>query len=193
MSNLSSEDRLRLLHSKLDECGETLLYLIAEYDETGETMKTVLELVSKDQHHHLLSVQMTGYQGTPLHWVCAYNNGAVLEVIMRLVTSEQTRYKFLQLLGSLGDTPLHTAARRNKTQVFRIIHDSVSSHHFIHLLTITNLRECTPVQTASMFGHQEAVKTLQDCHSTALIGIALQQTDPKGIAITDDNNKNAIF
>ena len=78
------------------------------------------------------------YQRTPLHWVCRFNNPAVLKVIMRLVTSEQTQYKLLQELDSAGHTPLHLAAHRNTTQAIRIIADSVSSHHLIHLLTITD-------------------------------------------------------
>ena len=43
-------------------------------------MKAVLELVSEDQHHHLLSVRDI-VQCTPLHHVCRYNNSAAeLEV-----------------------------------------------------------------------------------------------------------------
>ena len=72
-------------------------------------MKTVLELVSQDQHHHLLSVQDV-MERTPLHSACEDDSSAVvLEVIMRLVTSEQTRYKLLQLTDMRGFTPLHNA------------------------------------------------------------------------------------
>ena len=49
---LSSEDRLRLLHTKLSVYGHTLLHLIARYDKTGETMKTVLEFIREDQYYH---------------------------------------------------------------------------------------------------------------------------------------------
>ena len=145
-------------------------------------MKTVLELVREDQHYHLLSVQdMSGW--TPLHRICQFNNSAaVLEVIMRLVTSEQTRYKLLQIPDSQGHTPFHYVAWRNATQAIRIIADSVSSHHLIHLLTITNKWGDTPVKTAAAWsGNQEAVKLLKEYHTTAnLIVRALQQTDYTG-------------
>ena len=174
---LSSKDRVRLLHTKLNSWDWTLLHLITEFDKTGETTKTVLELVSEDQHYHLLSVQTVTKQ-TPLHRVCRSNNCAVLEV-----TSEQTRYKLLlQISDSLrGLTPLHLAAMHNATQAIRIIADSVSSHHLVHLLTITNRPGFTPVQKAANHGNQEAEELLQDYYTTAyLIVKALQQTDHTG-------------
>ena len=180
---LSSEDRMRLLHTGLSVNGFTLLHLIADYDKTGETMKTVLELVREDQYYHLLSVQTNSYDFTPLHTAYLNNNSAaVLEVIMRLVTSEQTRYKLLQIPDSVGGrTPLHYEAFNNSTQAIRIIADSVSSHQLIHLLTITDKYGHTPVQVAARLGNQEAVKLLQEYHTTAnLIVRALQQTDYTG-------------
>ena len=179
---LSSEDRVRLLLTEITEYGLTLLHRIPVYDETGETMKTVLELFREDQYYHLLSVQSGDtLQLTPLHWAYVNNNSAaVLEVIMRLVTSEQTRYKLLQIPTSHGYTPLHYAAWYNATQTIRIIADSVSSHHLIHLLTITDNGGLTPVQRAAEWGNQEAVKLLQEYHTTALIDIAIQQTDYTG-------------
>ena len=89
---------MRLLHTQLSANGHSLVHLIALHGKTEETMKTVLELVREDHYYHLLSVESSTYQGTPLHTACLYNNSAaVLEVIMRLVTSEQTRYKLLQI------------------------------------------------------------------------------------------------
>ena len=178
---LSSEDRVRLLRTELSAwC--TLLHLIVSNDKTGETMKTVLELVSENQYHHLLSVR-DKYKRTPLHWVCETNNStAILEVIMRLVTSEQTRYELLQIPALIGPIPLHYAAHRNATQTIRIICDSVSSHLLIKLLTTTGgYLGQTPVQRAKQHGKQEAEKLLQSYHTTAnLIVIALQQTDHTG-------------
>ena len=145
-------------------------------------MKTVLELVREDQYYHLISVESSTYQYTPLHWLCGIrNSAAVLEVIMRLVTSEQTRYKLLQIPDSDRWTPLHYAAVYNATKAIRIIADSVSSHHLIHLLTITDNAGFTPVQIATQEGNQEAAKLLQGYHTTAnLIVRALQQTDHTG-------------
>ena len=177
---LSSKDRVRLLHTKLNSWDWTLLHLITEFDKTGETTKTVLELVSEDQHYHLLSVQAI-LRLTPLHQVCRYKSAAVLKVIMGLVTLEQTRYELLQIFDVDGDTPLHQAAHRNATQAIRIIADSVSSHHLIHLLTITaKLLNHTPVQRAADVCNQEAEKLLQSCYTTALIDIASHQTDHTG-------------
>ena len=81
---------------------------------------------------------------------------------MRRVTSEQTQYKLLQELDSAGHTPLHLAAHRNTTQAIRIIADSVSSHHLIHLLTITDHGlGYTSVQFAAAWrDNQVAEKTL---------------------------------
>ena len=80
-----------------------------------------------------------------------------------------------------GATPLHYAAMYNATPAIRIIADSVSSHHLIHLLTITDKLGHTPVQRAARSGNQEAVKLLQGYHTTAnLIVRALQQTDYTG-------------
>ena len=191
---LSSEDRVRLLHIDLIhghtllqrivdyDNGITLLHMIAQYDKTGETMKTVLELFREDQYYHLLSVKTRTFQNTPLHRVCLYNNSAaVIEVIMRQVTSKQTRYKLLQIPSSQGWTLLHEAAWYNATQSIRIIADSESSHHLIHLLTITDEWGRTPVQLAAGWGRQETVKLLQKYYTTAnLIVRALQQTDYTG-------------
>ena len=148
-------------------------------------MKTVLELVREDQYYHLISVESSTYQYTPLHWLCGIrNSAAVLEVIMRLVTSEQTRYKLLQIPDSDRWTPLHYAAVYNATKAIRIIADSVSSHHLIHLLTITDRWSgYTPVQRAACQGKQEAEEILQYYLTTTLIDIrteeALQQSDEK--------------
>ena len=173
---LSSEDRVIFLHTKLSALS-TSLHLIAGYEKTRETIKTVLELVSEDQHHHLLSVQTTGLQETPLHLVCEFYNSAVLEVIMRLVTSEQTRYKLLQIPNFPRMILLHDAAMINATQAIRIIADSVSSHHLIHLLTIIVEDGHTYVQRTATESKQEAEKLLQDYYTTAPIDIALQQAD----------------
>ena len=100
---------------------------------------------------------------------------------MRLVTSEQTRYKLLQIPTSHGYTPLHYLAWRNATQAIRIIADSVSSHHLIHLLTVTDKLGRTPLQKAAQCDKQEAVKLLKDYYTTSnLIVRALQQTDYTG-------------
>ena len=126
---------------------------------------------------------------TPLHSACEDDSSAVvLEVIMRLVTSEQTRYKLLQLTDMRGFTPLHNAAEYNATQAIQIIADFKSSHHLMHLLTIKGWFGLTPVQLAAISGKQEAVKILHDYRSTALIDIALQQTDYTGAANMEANN-----
>ena len=178
LQSLGSEDRMRLLHTKLRWDRPTLLHLIAVYEKTGETMKTVLELVSEDQPHHLLSSTQDNIRQTPLHWACWSGNSAVLEVMMRQVTPELTRYKLLQIPDSLGYTPLHYTAESNATEAIRIIADFVSSHHLIHLLTITDRLGLTPVQMAAVLrDNQEAEKLLQSLYTTAFIDLALQQTD----------------
>ena len=58
----------------------------------------------------------------------------------------------------------------------------------MHLLTIKGWFGLTPVQLAAISGKQEAVKILHDYRSTALIDIALQQTDYTGAANMEANN-----
>ena len=83
---------------------------------------------------------------------------------------------------------MHYAAEYNATQAIQIIADFLNSHHLIPLLTIKAWRGHTPVQAAARWGHQEGVKILHDYRSTALIDIALQQTDYTGAANMEANN-----
>ena len=100
---------------------------------------------------------------------------------MSLVTSEKTRYKLLQIPNFPRMILLHDAAMINATQAIRIIADSVSSHHLIHLLTVTDKLGRTPLQKAAQWDKQEAVKLLKDYYTTSnLIVRALQQTDYTG-------------
>lgn len=53
LQSLCSSDRMKLLHQYIDP-GETLLHVVASYDDPG-LMEIVLESVSEEQHYDLLS------------------------------------------------------------------------------------------------------------------------------------------
>ena len=65
-----------------------------------------------------------------------------------------------------------------------IIVASIAANYFLDFLTTTDGTGRTPLQQTKDSGDQSVVALLQDYQTKALIDIALQQTDLKGIPYT---------
>lgn len=173
---------MKLLHRYIDP-GETLLHVVASYDDPG-LMEIVLESVSEEQHYDLLG-EGDNYMQTPIHYACARDNSDLLKLVKKH-TSQDTWYKLLQIQDWEESTALHEAVESwfsaPDSDTINLIANSLSARQLINLFKLKDETGITPLQATN---YAPFLQEYQTC--------ALTKLDDDAGNYLNDVSKHRIF
>ena len=141
LKSTRADIRAGLLMRVKSEHGSTAVYSSFLRNEL-ELLKCMLDDLSIDQKYKLVSMQMSVFRETPVHWPSMQGDTDVVKYLLSGLTEHQI-YNIIKIQDYKGNTPLHYAATNKHTDVVQYLLTSVSNEHRVELLTIYNNKKET--------------------------------------------------